>query len=108
MKGLLHFLRTATTRQRHKGVPAYTAPNQTIRDILRSHLTERSHAPAIWVAPQQYRTFREVFDVVDRLAQAVRSLVDIRNTSRLGWLVRISCRSRGWHLLSPRCEAHQS
>jgi oxalate---CoA ligase len=77
MKGLLHFLRTATTRQRHKGVPAYTAPNQTIRDILRSHLTERSHAPAIWVAPQQYRTFREVFDVVDRLAQAVRSLVDI-------------------------------
>src|ERR1700738_2572212 len=77
MKGLLHFLRTATTRQRHKGVPAYTAPNQTIRDILRSHLTERSHAPAIWVAPQQYRTFREVFDVVDRLAHTVRSLVDI-------------------------------
>src|SRR5271165_6402850 len=56
--------------------PRPASPSQTIGDVLRAQLAERSNAPAVWVAPQKYRTFSEAFEVVGQIAQALRSQVE--------------------------------
>lgn len=75
MKSVVNFLRTVAGRQGHKGAPQPASQRPTISDVLRAHLAEQSNAPAVWVAPQEYRSFREVFDIVGQIAQAVRSQV---------------------------------
>jgi acyl-CoA synthetase (AMP-forming)/AMP-acid ligase II len=50
--------------------------SRTIGEVLRGQLAERSHVPAVWVAPQKYRTFNEAFEVVGHIAQALRSQVE--------------------------------
>jgi len=56
--------------------PRPASPSQTIGDVLRAQLAERSNAPAVWVAPHKYRSFSEVFEVVGAqwklIAHAVR------------------------------------
>lgn len=59
-----------------KSEPRPASPSRTISEVLRAHLAERSNAPAVWVAPQKCRTFREVFDVVGQIAEALRSQVE--------------------------------
>jgi acyl-CoA synthetase (AMP-forming)/AMP-acid ligase II len=76
MKSVVNFLRTIAGRQEHKGAPKPALPSQTISDILRAHLAERSNSPAVWVAPQEYRSFREVFEVVGKIAEVLRSQVE--------------------------------
>jgi acyl-CoA synthetase (AMP-forming)/AMP-acid ligase II len=76
MKSVVNFLRTIASRQGHTGGPKPASPGQTVSDVLRAHLAERSNAPAVWVAPQKYRSFREVFEVVGQIAQALRSQVE--------------------------------
>src|SRR5271166_128966 len=56
--------------------PRPASPSQTIGDVLRAQLAERSNAPAVWVAPHKYRSFSEVFEVVGQIAEAVRSQVE--------------------------------
>ena len=76
MKGVVNLLRSIASRQGRKSEPRPTSPSQTINDVLRAQLTERSNAPAVWVAPQKYRTFSEAFEVVGQIAQALRSQVE--------------------------------
>ena len=59
-----------------QGRAAACIAGPTISDVLRAHLAEQSNAPAVWVAPQEYRSFREVFEIVGQIAQAVRSQVE--------------------------------
>jgi acyl-CoA synthetase (AMP-forming)/AMP-acid ligase II len=77
MKGLRTLLRTAGSGQEHKLQPASAPLHQTISDRLRGNLTERSNAPAIWIAPQQHHSFCEVFDIVGEIAKALRSHVGV-------------------------------
>src|SRR5262245_16427828 len=76
MKRVVNFPRTIAGRQGQKGQPMPTSPNQTISNILRAHLAERNNAPAVWVAPQKYRSFAEVFEVIGQIAEALRFQVD--------------------------------
>jgi oxalate---CoA ligase len=64
------------SRQERKMHPRPVSQSQTISDFLRAKLAERSNAPAVWVAPQKYRSFGEVFEIVGRIAQALRSQVE--------------------------------
>src|SRR5215470_4718490 len=66
MRGRRTFLPAAELRQ-----------HRTISGHLRGHLTKRSNAPAIWITPEQCLTFREVFDIVGQVAQALRSQVRV-------------------------------
>ena len=76
MKSVVNFLRTIASRQGQTGGPKPASQGQTVSDVLRSHLAERSKAPAVWVEPQKYRSFGEVFEVVGRIAHALRSQVE--------------------------------
>src|SRR5947207_4565110 len=76
MKSVVNFLRTIASRQGQTGGPKPASQGQTVSDALRSHLAERSKAPAVWVEPQKYRSFGEVFEVVGRIAHALRSQVE--------------------------------
>jgi len=76
MKSVVNPLRSIASRQEHKSEPRPASPSQTISDVLRAQLAERSNAPAVWVAPQKYRTFSEAFEVVGQIAQALRSQVE--------------------------------
>jgi oxalate---CoA ligase len=76
MKSVVNLLRNIASRQEHKSEPRPASPSQTIGGVLRAQLAERSNAPAVWVAPQKYRTFSEVFEVVGQIAQALRSQVE--------------------------------
>ena len=77
MKSVVNLLRSVASPQGRKSEPRPASPSQTINDVLRAQLVERSNAPAVWVAPQKYRTFSEAFDVVGQIAQALRSQVEI-------------------------------
>jgi oxalate---CoA ligase len=76
MKSVVNLLRSIASRQGRKSEPRPASPSQTISDVLRAQLAERSNAPAVWVAPQKYRTFSEAFEVVGPIAQALRSQVE--------------------------------
>ena len=76
MKSVVNLLRSIASRQGRKSEPRPASPSQTINDVLRAQLAERSNAPAVWVAPQKYRTFSEAFEVVGQIAQALRSQVE--------------------------------
>jgi len=76
MKSVVNLLRSIASRQEHKSEPRPASAGQTISDVLRAQLAERSNAPAVWVAPQKYRTFSEAFEVVGQIAQALRSQVE--------------------------------
>jgi oxalate---CoA ligase len=76
MKSVVNLLRSIASRQGRKSEPRPASPSQTISDVLRAQLAERSNAPAVWVAPQKYRTFSEAFEVVGQIAQALRSQVE--------------------------------
>jgi acyl-CoA synthetase (AMP-forming)/AMP-acid ligase II len=76
MKSVVNPLRSIASRQGHKSEPRPASPSQTISDVLRAQLAERSNAPAVWVAPQKYRTFSEAFEVVGQIAEALRSQVE--------------------------------
>jgi len=71
MKSVVNLLRSIASRQGRKSEPRPASPSQTISDVLRAQLAERSNAPAVWVAPQKYRTFSEAFEVVGQIAQAL-------------------------------------
>src|SRR5262245_48113428 len=75
MKRMVNLLRTIAGRQQRNGGPKPVSSSPTISGILRAHLAERSCAPAVWIAPQQYRSFREVFEVVGQIADVLRSQV---------------------------------
>lgn len=76
MKTVVNLLRSIASRQGRKSEPRPASSSQTISDVLRAQLAERSNAPAVWVAPQKYRTFSEAFEVVGQIAQALRSQVE--------------------------------
>src|SRR5215475_955822 len=76
MKSVVNLLRSIASRQRRKSDPRPAWPSQTISDVLRAQLAKRSNAPAVWVAPQKYRSFSEAFEVVGQIAQALRSQVE--------------------------------
>jgi oxalate---CoA ligase len=77
MKSVVNLLCSiASQRQEHKSEPRPASPSQTISDVLRAQLAERRYAPAVWVAPQKYRTFSETFEVVGQIAEALRSQVE--------------------------------
>src|SRR6478752_7923393 len=76
MKSVVNLLPSIASRQEHKSELRPASPSQTISDVLRAQLAERSNAPAVWVAPQKYRTFSEAFDVVGQIAKALRSQVE--------------------------------
>lgn len=76
MKSMVNLLRSIASRQGRKSEPRPTSPSQTISDVLRAQLAERGNAPAVWVAPNKYRSFSEAFEVVGQIAQALRSQVE--------------------------------
>lgn len=76
MKSVVDLLRSIASRQGRKSEPRPASLSQTISDVLRAQLAERSNAPAVWVAPQKYRSFSEAFEVVGQIAQALRSQVE--------------------------------
>jgi oxalate---CoA ligase len=76
MKSVVNLLRSIASRQGRKSEPRPASPSQTISDVLRAQLAERSNAPAVWVASQKYRSFSEAFEVVGQIAQALRSQVE--------------------------------
>lgn len=76
MKSVVNLLRSIASRQGRKSEPRPASPSQTISDVLRAQLAQRSNAPAVWVAPQKYQTFSEAFEVVGQIAQALRSQVE--------------------------------
>jgi acyl-CoA synthetase (AMP-forming)/AMP-acid ligase II len=76
MKSVVNLLRSIASRKGRKSEPRRASPSQTISDVLRAQLAERSNAPAVWVAPQKYRSFSEAFEVVGQIAQALRSQVE--------------------------------
>src|SRR5215467_4555631 len=76
MKSVVNLLRSIASRQGRKSEPRPAWPSQTIIDVLRAQLAKRSNAPAVWVAPQKYRSFSDAFEVVGQIAQALRSQVE--------------------------------
>src|SRR5262252_1769432 len=76
MKSVVNLLRSIASRQGRKSDPRPAWPSQTIIDVLRAQLAKRSNAPAVWVAPQKYRSFSDAFEVVGQIAQALRSQVE--------------------------------
>src|SRR5215475_7452449 len=75
MRGVANFLRTVAWGHGQTHGPKPASPGQTVSDVLRAHLAERSNAPAAWVPPQKYRSFGEVFEIVGQIAEALRSQV---------------------------------
>jgi len=71
-----NFLRTVAWGHGQTHGPKPASPGQTVSDVLRAHLAERSNASAVWVAPQKYRSFGEVFEIVGQIAEALRSQVE--------------------------------
>src|SRR6476659_7057064 len=76
MKSAVNLLGSGGSQQGRTSEPRPASPSQTISDVLRAQLAERSNAPAGLVAPQKYRTFRAAFEVVGQIAQALRSQVE--------------------------------
>src|SRR5262245_31650736 len=76
MKSVANFPRTVPWDHGQRRGPKPASPDQTVSEVLRAHLAARSNAPAVWVAPQKYRSFGEVFEIVGRIAQALRSQVE--------------------------------
>ena len=52
-----------------------TMPGPTIGEVLRARLAARGDAPAVWMAPERHRTFRETFEVAGAIARALRAQV---------------------------------
>src|SRR5499426_779114 len=77
MRGVANFLRTVAWGHGQTHGPKPASPGQTVSDVLRAHLAERSNASAVWVAPQKYRSFSDAFVVVGQIAEALRSQVEI-------------------------------
>jgi len=75
MRRVANFLRTVLWGHGQTHGPKPALPGQTVSDVLRAHLAERSNAPAVWVAPHEYRCFGDVFEIVGQIAQALRSQV---------------------------------
>jgi len=76
MRSVANFLRTVAWGHGQTHGPKPASPGQTVSDVLRAHLAERSNASAVWVAPQKYRSFGEVFEIVGQIAEALRSQVE--------------------------------
>src|SRR5262245_54684189 len=72
MRSGAKILRTAASGHGQTHGPKPASPAQTVSDVLRAHLAERSDAPAVWVAPRKYRSFGEVFEIVGQIAEALR------------------------------------
>jgi oxalate---CoA ligase len=76
MRSVANFRRTVAWGHGQTHGPKPASPGQTVGDVLRAHLAERSNAPAVWVAPQKYRTFGEVFEIVGQIGEALRSQME--------------------------------
>src|SRR5436309_3436124 len=79
MRSGAHFLSNVARGDLQTHGPKPASPGQTVSDVLRAHLAERGDAPALWVAPQKYRSFGDVFNIVEHIAEALRSQVDIEH-----------------------------
>ena len=44
----------------------------TINGRLRAHVATRGGSPAIWIAPDQFRSFSQMYDIVDHIAAELR------------------------------------
>jgi acyl-CoA synthetase (AMP-forming)/AMP-acid ligase II len=77
MKSLSEIVRAAMQPVTLKSVATPASAYRTISESLRAHLGERSGTPAIWIAPGHYRTFRQVFDVVEHIAEALRAQIPV-------------------------------
>src|SRR5215468_10496785 len=76
MRSVANFLRTVAWGHGQTHGPKPASPGQTVSEVLRAHLAERCNAQAVWVAPQKYRSFGEVFEIVGQIAEALRSQVE--------------------------------